>query len=167
MATPGDLQDAVGQYAAGIHSPVQLFLDTPPPQRDASRIPTILHSLDGFVLFLQQQVQGKIPLQPYRTLMQQTISLRDQAVACQKALLKEAPRQLTTPSVVLPGGGLKLAIDLQLLEELTNLDYTDTEIAEHFGCHRDTIRRRRKEHGLLLRRERKHQVSEDTLVTVS
>ena len=149
-------------YVDDVHQPIQMFLAASPADRDPSVIPTYLHTLDALVGWIDTELKDKIPNQVHRNHLQRSISLRDQVHACYQNLLHNPVPKQERSILSKPGqGSYLLNVNTDLLHELYSNGFTDKEMAEHLGCSRQTVIRRRRALGLLDKRAAKHVHTEE------
>lgn len=161
------IQAAVDAYVEEVHTPILALLALPSADRDHSLLPPFIHQLDGLVTWLTAEARGKLPMQVLRNHWQATLSLREQLAAVHQNILNNAPTHLSRQTVALPTGGYSLALNIPMFQQLDQEGFTDQEIAEHLGCSRSTVRRRRLALGGPSKREVKHQVPEEVIHKVS
>lgn len=159
-----ELQAAVEEHVYAVHLSPRTFLAQDADERDPSQIPSYLHSLQDLVDWLNAEVKGKLPLTVWRNLILESIALRDEIHACYQGLL-HTPTAFTSQAekIALPQGGYVLDINIEALQQLTAIGFTDQEIADHLGCSRRTVYRRRQAVQPMNKRQAKHLASEDIL----
>lgn len=155
------IQVAVNDCVEEVHRPILHLLAQPPANRDHSLLPRYIHQLDGLVTWLTTDVKGKLPMQLLRNHWQGSLGLCEQLGAVHRNLLDTIPPASNRQTIAIPGCGYSLALNIPLFQQLDQEGFTDEKIAQHLGCSRSTVRRRRKALGQPTKRLVKHQVAEE------
>lgn len=161
------IQQALDIYVAQVHDPIIALLAQSPEDRDHARIPVHIHELDSMVTWLSTDVLGKVPMQMHDNVRRATLNLRDELGAVHQNVLNNRPIHQPRETIARPQGGYMLALNLPMLVQLTEEGFTDQEIADHLGCSRHTVIRRRQALAQTPKRQAKHQVPEEVLWKVS
>lgn len=145
-----DVAAAVNELALQVHevhlSPLRYIAD---PERDPLQLPVELGTMRGLIHRLQTKVHGMVPHNIYAHHLQQSYDIEAQLRALEDGLVKlQARGEIVNRTRAQRAPG---AIPEDELQHLFDIDMTDKEIAELYGCSPRTVYRRRKSLGMLRR----------------
>ena len=140
------LNDFVATYTA----PALAFIHSNPFNRNPNDLPLLYEDISN-LLADYRALQVLVPTDAFtRTCrdLSNILEMLEELSLHMEALVDGSPPVPGKVWEIMPGGGRKLVLDIELLETLSNEGMTDEEIASFMNCCRLTIHRRRREFGI-------------------
>ena len=158
------------QLEALVHnhsSPVLAYIHSSPFERDPYQLPNHINDITNLLVDLRR-LEQQIPPPNFRRInidLQHILDLLDNLQHRINDLVDGAPAPPGQRWERIPGQRRRLVVDMELLKMLAEEGMVDWEIAIFLHCSIRTIKRRRKEAGIVKREWRI--MSDDDLMTVS